>query len=170
MKSSPTVIVGTLLPFVFLAACAPTGYDAPLTGTAGTGPINCGGAPGTSTMADWASVKLLVADSCVGADCHATGDRQPYLFGTTGPLSDADLYTALTTFMAPKCGNRVMVKPCAPDDSAFYRAQVGQCEGAAGIALAYMPYGCNPAPPYENCNPADRIAGVREWIAKGAPR
>lgn len=172
MKSSTSVIVRSLAvaTFAFFIACAPSGFDPPLTGTGGTGgPINCGGTPGTSPLGEWSAITIFVQDNCAGTDCHATGDREPYLIGKTGPLSDAELYTKLTTFKAPKCGNRVLVKPCEPDESTFLRAQTGMCEGAAGVPLAYMPYGCSVDPPFENCTAQDKLDGIREWIAKGAP-
>ena len=94
------------------------------------------------------------------------------MIGPTGDLSDAALYTKLTTYVAPLCGGRRLVKPCAPDDSAFVRAQAGMCEGLAGNALGmplpYMPFGCEPV--NDNCTPADKLEGIRQWIANGAPR
>jgi hypothetical protein len=168
--------------FVVLALLAPLGACLPsageVTGAGGSsgggaggtgGPITCaGGSPGTSDKANWTTVRDVVDITCTGADCHATGDREPYMIGLTGPLSDADLYNKLTTYKAAKCGDRVMVKPCAPEESAFYRAQAGMCEGTAGVALAYMPFGCMPI--YDNCTAADLLEGIRQWIAKGAPR
>ena len=62
----------------------------------------------------------------------------------------------------------MLVKPCEPDESAFYRAQAGPCEGVGGMALAQMPFGCMPE--YANCTPADKLEGIRQWIANGAPR
>jgi hypothetical protein len=138
-------------------------------------PINCGGAAGTSALANWAAVRSIVDGttggqvSCQGADCHTTGDRQPYMIGLTGPLSDDDLYTTLTTFVAPRCGNRVMVKPCDPDGSAFWRAQAGMCEGLPPmVPLPRMPFGCRPE--YDQCTSPDQLDGIRQWIATGASR
>ena len=84
------------------------------------------------------------------------------------PLSDAELYSKLTTYKPLKCADRVLVKPCAPDDSSFYRALAGTCEGVGGIALAQMPFGC--LPQFDSCTPADKLEGIRQWIANGAPR
>jgi len=88
----------------------------------------------------------------------------------TGPLSDTDLYTKLTTFKSARCMDRVLVKPCAPNESAFYLAQAGLCEGGGGGdgPLPYMPFGCMPI--YDNCTAANLLEGVKQWIAKGAPR
>jgi len=126
--------------------------------------VSCGGSSGTSTLATWANVRDVV-DTCSGSDCHES--REPLMVGSGAPLSDAALYTKLTTYKPVKCGSRVMVAPCAPTDSAFYRAQAGMCEGAGGTPLPYMPFGCDPA--YDNCTPADKLEGVRQWIANGAP-
>lgn len=75
-------------------------------------------------------------------------------------VDDASLYTTLTTFVSPMCGNRVLVKPCAPDESAFYLAQRGQCG-----TLDKMPKGC-----VDLCTPDNYLEGVRQWIANGAPK
>ena len=132
--------------------------------------VSCGGSSGTSTLATWANVRDVVDMTCAGADCHET--REPLMYGSTGPLTDAALYSKLTTYVAPQCGGRMLVKPCAPDDSAFFRAQAHMCEGLAGtllgMPLPYMPYGCDPM--YDNCTPADKLEGIRQWIANGAPR
>lgn len=159
-----------------LGACVPTAslQDAGGTGgggAAGTGGmVACGGAPATSDKANWAGVREVVDLTCQGADCHAQGDREPILFGLTGPLSDADLYTKLTTFKSARCMGRMMVKPCAPTESAFYLAQAGLCEGGGGGdgPLPYMPFGCMPI--YDNCTAAPLLEGIKQWIAKGAPR
>jgi hypothetical protein len=153
-------VVAMLVP---LAAC-PAGGELP----DGGGTVSCGGASGTSTLATWANVRDVVS-TCSGSDCHES--REPVMIGSPTPLTDAALYTKLTTYVAPQCGGRKLVKPCAPDDSAFSRAQTGMCEGIAGTLLGaplpYMPYGCDPM--YDNCTPADKLEGVRQWIANGAP-
>jgi len=178
MKSLSS-LVGASPILVLLAAlsgCPATG-EIP-TGTGGTGGggggsggmVACGGAPATSDKANWAGVREVVDLTCQGADCHAQGDREPILFGLTGPLSDADLYTKLTTFKSARCMDRMMVKPCAPTESAFYLAQAGLCEGGGGGdgPLPYMPFGCMPI--YDNCTAAPLLEGIKQWIAKGAPR
>jgi hypothetical protein len=137
-------------------------------GSAGSAPVSCGGSGGTSEKATWANVRDILAPQepiggCFGSDCHTQGDREPYLFGLeSAPLSDADLYRKLTTYKTTLCGQRMLVKPCAPEESAFYLAQMGQCGD-----LAQMPFGCDPK--YDNCTPADKLEGLRQWIAKGAP-
>lgn len=173
-------LVGTSSILVLLAAlggCAPT---ASLQGTGGTGGsggaggtggvVACGGAPATSAKANWAGVREVVDLSCQGSDCHTQGDREPILFGIAGPLTDADLYTKLTTFKSARCRDRMMVKPCDPDQSAFYLAQAGLCEGGGGGdgPLPYMPFGCDPK--YYNCTTPELLEGIKQWIAKGAPR
>jgi hypothetical protein len=144
-----------------------TGGSSGASGTGGAAGA-CTGTPSTSDKATWANLREVVDINCAGADCHATGDREPFMIGTAGPLSDADLYNKLTTYQATKCNNRVLVKPCDPDGSALYRAQAGTCEGTAGVMLAYMPFGCRPE--YDNCTMPDMLEGIKQWIAKGAPR
>jgi hypothetical protein len=136
-------------------------------GSAGSAPVACGGSSATSAKATWANVRDIIAPEdpiggCFGSDCHTEGDRQPYLFGlNTTALSDADLYKKLTTYKTAKCGERLLVKPCAPDESAFYLAQMGLCGD-----VPQMPFGC--LPENENCTPADKLEGLRQWIANGA--
>jgi len=164
------LVVAMLVP---LAAC-PAGGELPPTGTggtSGTGVVSCAGSSGTSTLATWANVRDVVDNTCAGADCHET--REPLMIGSGAPLSDTALYTKLTTYVAPMCGGRMLVKPCAPEDSALYRAQhaTTRCEGIAGglgTPLPYMPFGCDPM--YGNCTPEDKLEGIRQWIANGAPR
>lgn len=125
---------------------------------------NCGGASGTSGLATWANVRDVVDNTCHGSDCHTKGERALMLLDTaSAPLSDADLYNVLTTYTTTKCGQRKLVKPCAPDDSAFFLAQAAMCGD-----LPQMPFGCVPA--YYNCTPDDKLAGIRQWIAEGAHR
>jgi len=150
-------------------ACVPDDTVEP-PGTGGSGPVSCGGASGTSELATWANVRDIIEGSspppmgCFGADCHTAGDRKPTLLGLNStPLSDAVLYDTLTTFKTTKCGKRVLVKPCAPDDSAFYLVQANKCGD-----MPRMPFGC--LPEFENCTPADKLEGIRQWIANGAHR
>jgi len=128
--------------------------------------VSCGGASGTSPLATWANVRDVVDNTCFGSDCHTQGDRKPTLLGLNSvPLSDADLYSTLTTYKTTECGQRQLVKPCAPDESAFVIAQAGtNCGGG----VPQMPFGCSPA--YDNCTPADKLEGIRQWIANGAPK
>jgi hypothetical protein len=162
--------------FVVLALLAPVGAcmpdDTPVIvrntgGGAGTGPVSCGGSSGTSDLATWANVKDVIEGrvgvGCFGADCHTKGDRNPYLLELEAkPRPEADLYATMRTYRTTKCGQRLFVKPCAPEESAFYLAQAGMCGD-----IAYMPFGCDPK--YENCTPPDNLEGIRQWIAKGAP-
>jgi hypothetical protein len=129
------------------------------------GMMACNGAGGTSDLATWANVRDVIENGCHGSDCHVQGEREPFLLGVNATsLSDSALYDKLTGFKTDAlCGNRVLVKPCAPDQSAFYLAQAHMC----GDNLPYMPYGCSPV--YDNCTPADKLEGIRQWIANGAP-
>jgi len=155
------VLVLALLSAV--AACPGT-IDPGVGGSSGSGVVSCGGASGTSALATWANLRDVVDNTCFGSDCHVQGERTPTLLGlNSAPLSDADLYKTLTTYTTTLCGKRALVKPCAPDESALYIAQAGMCSD-----VPYMPFGCSPA--YDNCTPADKLEGIRQWIANGAPR
>jgi hypothetical protein len=165
-----SVVVLAFLPLVagsLFGACA---SSEPVTsGVAGSGPVSCGGSGGTSELATWENLREVVNGSnpyrqtgCFGSDCQTQGDREPYLVALGGTaMSDSDLYAKLTTYKTTTCGGRVLVKPCSPDESAFYLAQAGRCED-----LAQMPFGC--LPENDNCTPADMLEGIRQWIANGA--
>ena len=124
-------------------------------GSASCGPAATGGSSGVATFSD---VKTVVGFYCGGGTCHNSG-QTPNLF----PDNDTALYATLTTYKVAKCGGRVLVKPCAPDDSAFYRAQSDPttCE-----MLPQMPFGCGGG----NCTQPDDLEIVRQWIAAGAPK
>lgn len=124
-------------------------------GTGGGASCAPGGGSGSAT---WSDVKTVVGFYCGGTGCHNNG-QTPNLF----PDTDEALYTTLTTYKVAKCGGRVLVKPCAPDDSAFYRAQSDPttCE-----MLPQMPFGCGVG----SCTQPDDLAIVRQWIAAGAPK
>jgi len=113
---------------------------------------------GSAGSATWSDVKTVVGFYCGGTTCHNSGQK-PNLF----PDNDATLYTTLTTYKVTKCGGRVLVKPCAPDDSAFFRAQSDPttCE-----MLPQMPFGCGTG----SCTQPDDLEIVRQWIAAGAPK
>jgi hypothetical protein len=161
MKVCVLFIARAFLVFALLSAVAacPGSLEPGLVGNS----ASCGGSSGTSTLATFANVKEVVNNTCFGSDCHVQGDREPYLLAlSAAPLSDAALYTKLTTYTTTLCMQRPLVKPCSPDESAFYLAQAGMCGD-----VPQMPFGCNPA--YGNCTPDDKLEGIREWIANGAP-
>lgn len=123
-------------------------------GAGGMGPANCnaGGVTGSvSPLANYETMRTIVG-TCSGSGCHNEG-QSPRV------VDDATLYATLTTYVVTTCGNRVLVKPCHPDDSAFYLAQRGMC----GALLPQMPLGC-----VDDCTPENYLEGIREWIAKGA--
>ena len=124
-------------------------------GTSGTGG-NSGSGGGNSQYANFATVSEIVQAKCGGSGCHNEG-TPPNMVG----ISDANLYTLLKTYVSTYCGNRALVKPGSPDQSAFYLAQIGQC----GDTLPQMPLGC-----VDDCTPPDYLEGVRQWIANGAPQ
>ena len=123
-------------------------------GSLGNAPLTCSSDAGSSSLANWSGVKTVIGFYCGGAGCHNEG-QQPAFF----PDSDATLYRTLMEHRVAKCGGRVLVKPCAPEESAFYRAQAGTCE-----TLPRMPFGCGEG----SCTSADDLEGVRQWIASGA--
>jgi len=163
--------IAVLRVFLILAVLGTIGACLPEGGNVDPGVsamVSCGGSSGTSALATWANVRDVVdgqiTGGCYGSDCHVQGDREPYLLALQAiPLSDADLYNKLTSYKTVLCGQRVLVKPCAPDESSFYLAQAGTCGD-----VPQMPFGCVPA--YDNCTPADKLEGIRQWIANGAPR
>jgi len=107
---------------------------------------------GGSPYANFAAVREIVLFKCGGAGCHS-GEREPRL------VDEPKLYATLTTYVSQRCGNRLLVKPGSPEESAFYLAQKGLC----GTNLPQMPLGC-----VDNCTPSDYLEGIREWIASGA--
>jgi len=107
---------------------------------------------GGSPYANFATIREIVLFKCGGAGCHS-GEREPRL------VDEAALYSTLTTYVAQRCGNRLLVKPGSPEESAYYLAQKGLC----GTNLPQMPLGC-----VDNCTPSDYLEGVRQWIANGA--
>jgi hypothetical protein len=160
MKQSSLPVLARTFTFLAvlggLGACA-GGLDADPSGAAGAScsPAATGGSAGSAT---WTDVKTVVGFYCGGTGCHNNG-QMPNLF----PDTDTALYTTLMTYKVTKCGGRVLVKPCAPDDSAFYRAQSDptKCE-----MLPQMPFGCGGG----NCTQPDDLEIVRQWIAAGAPK
>jgi hypothetical protein len=169
MKACVAILARTIfvLALLFTAAGCAGGLDPGALGGGGSGGgmVNCGGSSGTSTLATWANVRDVVDNTCFGSDCHVQGEREPILLGlNSAPLSDTALYAKLTGYKTTLCGQRMLVKPCAPEESAFYLAQAGMC-GANDVP--YMPFGCSPA--YDNCTPTDKLEGIRQWIANGAP-
>ena len=126
-------------------------------GGSGSGGLSGSGSGGADTPpATFATVSQVVGFYCGGPGCHGGGDTPPNIYG----VSDAQLYTTLTTFTSTMCGNRLLVKAGAPQDSAFYRAQAEMCQ-----PLARMPKGCVDA-----CTPPEYLDAIRQWIANGAPR
>ena len=158
--SSLSVLARTSALLVVLGgvgACA-GGLDSnPGQGGSGGG-ASCAATGGSAGSATFSDVKTVVGFYCGGSTCHNSG-QTPNLF----PDSDAALYTTLTTYKVTKCGGRVLVKPCAPEDSAIYRAQSDPttCE-----MLPQMPFGCGVG----SCTQPDDLEIVRQWIAEGAPK
>jgi hypothetical protein len=117
----------------------------------GTGGASC--TPGsTAGYANYPGVKEILHFYCGGSGCHNEGQAPKF-------FDDATLYATLTTYKVAGCGNRVLVKPCAPDDSALYLVPQGMCP-----MVEKMPKGC-----VDNCVVPDDLGAIRQWIANGAP-
>ncbi|HEX2658026.1 MAG TPA: hypothetical protein VHU40_07125 [Polyangia bacterium] len=127
-------------------------------GGSGSGSGGSCAASSTSSTATFAQMKVVIGFYCGGTGCHNAG-QAPDLF----PKDDATLYKTLTEYKVKDCGNRVLVKPCAPEESAFYRVQSGSmtCD-----PVPRMPFGCGVG----SCTSDDDLEDVRQWIAKGAPK
>jgi hypothetical protein len=120
-----------------MVACTPTG---------GTG------APSTAVPGpNFQTVQDIASNRCGGTICHS---------GATNPRinDNPNLYATLTTYRAGACGGFKLVEPCKPDESAFYLAQMGQCDG-----IPRMPLDC-----VDTCTPEGTLEAVRQWIANGA--
>jgi len=161
--SSLSVLARTfalLVVFGGAGACAGGLESSPGQGGSGgtAGAVSCAATGGSVGAATFSDVKAVVGFYCGGTTCHNSG-QLPNLF----PDDDATLYATLMTYKVTKCGGRVLVKPCAPQDSAFFRAQSDPttCE-----MLPQMPYGCGTG----NCTQPDDLEIVRQWIAAGAPK
>jgi hypothetical protein len=125
------------------------------TGGSAGGPSAMGGSGGASPYANFATVREVVALVCGTASCHL-GEAKPTL------ANDASLFSVLTTYVSKGCENNVLVKPGAPDQSAFWLVQRGPCG-----TVPRMPKGCTPG---ENCIPQEYVDGIQQWIANGAPQ
>lgn len=116
-------------------------------GSAGQG----GGAD--SARATYANVREIVHQVCGDSSCH--GGEHALL------LRDDDrLYSTLTSYVSAGCDGRVLVKPGAPEQSAFSLVLSGACG-----TIPRMPNGCVDG---ETCVPTEYVEGVRQWIASGA--
>jgi len=102
-------------------------------------------------------VKTIIGFYCGGAGCHNEGQPPNYF-----PDNDATLYRTLMEYKVTNCGGRVLVKPCAPQESAFYLAQT---EPPMCDPLPRMPFGCGQG----SCTSPEDLEDIRQWIAKGAP-
>ena len=146
-------------------------------GTAGTsgggtgGTAGGGGAPALGTFAD---VRALFDTRC--ATCHngtgggATRVKLSDNFAGATPLSDADLYTTLTTALpgtVPSCIGQLLVVPNSVADSVI----VSKVSSATPVCGAQMPFNCatigNANAP---CLTSDEINVITAWINADAHR
>jgi len=166
LSSVPVLVRTSALVVVLVGLGACSGELASNTGRGGSsgqsgagGGASCsaGGTGGSSSFATWSGVKTIIGFYCGGAGCHNEGQPPNYF-----PDNDATLYRTLTEYTVAKCGGRVLIKPCAPEDSAFYRAQA---EPPMCDLLLRMPFGCGEG----SCTSPEDLEDIRQWIAKGAP-
>lgn len=105
----------------------------------------------------FARVAELVEYYCV--TCHVgpgTCSHAPDLQNDQGQL-----YETLTTWTSPKCGDRKLVDPGNPDNSAIVLSMESGCG-----ELPRMPYGCA----VEGCQADPYLPDLRQWILDGAPQ
>ena len=159
MKLSPLSVLVRTSALLVVVGCAPGSSLDPAGhgGAAGVASCSAGGTGGSSSFATWSGVKTVIGFYCGGAGCHNEGQPPNYF-----PGDDATLYRTLTEYKVAKCGGRVLVKPCAPEESAFYLAQA---EPPMCNPLPRMPFGCGQG----SCTAPEDLEDVRQWIAKGAP-
>jgi hypothetical protein len=178
LSSLPVLLRTSALLVVFsgLGACLPTEPASQGSGGSGSGGSGSGGSgsggsgsggsgsggscssSSGSSSATFSQMKVVIGFYCGGAGCH-NENQAPNLF----PDNDATLYRTLTEYKVKDCGGRVLVKPCAPEESAFYRVQTSS---AMCDPVPRMPFGCGEG----SCTSADDLEDVRQWIARGAPK
>ena len=132
---------------------------AALGGAAGSGGATsnggAAGSSGASLRASYATVREMVDLVCGNASCHG-GEHELFM------RDDEKLYGTLTTHVSMGCGNRLLVKPGFPQESAFWLVLGAECG-----SVPRMPNGCIPAE--GTCIPQDYVDGVEQWIESGAP-
>jgi hypothetical protein len=130
-----------------------------LGGTGGTdaGGSAGGGAGGSGPTLAFSEVAPVVNQSCGRMGCHGTG------FGAKMPtLTSANLqtlYQNLTSTMVPECGNKPLVSPGNPANSAILSLVKRECGDF------FMPADCMNTP----CLPQATIDTLTDWIQGGAP-
>lgn len=134
------------------------------TGTSTTG--DSGPLPPSPTFRTMRDVINFSSISCLGSDCHG---------GVEGRLNlrdDAMLYERLTTWTSELCGNKLVVNPSNPDQSAILDVLTTGCGNVSPNCLVgtecipQMPMKCTPG---FDCIGADYVDNLRQWIAAGAP-
>lgn len=112
----------------------------------------------------FATLKLVLTGTsppCNAADCHGPGGPNKLQY----PVKEPDrLYAILTEHVSVECGNIPLVTPGHPERSALVKVLKGPCSPK----LPQMPNGC--VPEMNNCLPANYVAAIEQWIARGAPK
>jgi hypothetical protein len=105
------------------------------------------------------TVSSLLNTTCGVSTCHGTGvgAHMPTLTNT----NPQTLHTNLTTFMVPECGNKPLVDPGDPTNSAIISLVNKDC------GQLFMPASCSPQ--MDPCIPQADIDTLTDWIEGGAP-
>jgi hypothetical protein len=120
--------------------------------------------------ATWETMRDTIVYSsifCAGSDCHGGVDKRLDL------RDDGDLYYELTTWISELCGNKFVVNPGNPDQSAILDVLTTGCGAVAPNCLIgqecipQMPVNCTPG---FDCVAPEKIEAIRQWIANGAPQ
>lgn len=133
--------------------------------SAGGSSAGAGTAGGAAVDASFATVRTLIASSCIGGNgCHGQE-------GNPMPLAnDATLFSTLSGHTTANCGK--VINTASPADSALVKLLQGDC--GTTKKTDRMPYqkcfdGDSPTD-NEACVPTATVAAIQAWIAKGAPQ
>ena len=150
-----------------VAGTGASGATSAAGGSASSAGAGSPGSTGSAIEPSFATVKLVFGggggiESCAAAPCHGAGGNAPP--GAPVTLADNDqLYANLTTYVSMACGNRKLVTPGKPAESALLQILRGPC----GLT-PQMPYQCKPAD--GTCIPDEYVAAISQWILNGAPK
>lgn len=185
-ESGGTVTTGGT-PTVSAATTASTTGGGTTTGGTTTGTVTTTGVAtttGTSTAtatsttggpppATWDTLRYAITYSsitCAGSDCHGGFEHRLDLRDDLTTNGQA-LYDQLTTWTSELCGNKLVVNPGNPDQSAILDVLTTGCGAVAPNCVVgeecipQMPFNCQPG---FDCVPDDKIEAIRQWIADGA--
>ncbi|HEY3498722.1 MAG TPA: hypothetical protein VGK73_28720 [Polyangiaceae bacterium] len=130
-------------------------------GTAGSGgsagaAAGTAGSAGFTLTATFDGVATYMQQNCGLPKCHGGAPDGPDLIF----VDRSTLYNILTTRKVMPCGDRLIVSPGKPEESAILMLPNWECTDFV------MPQGCIEDP----CLPEADLATIRAWIAAGAPQ